>query len=56
VNVLSDEYKFAKLKTDLAELILHWEKLATHVKQKPLPRKIIGDLAEELRRVAGRNQ
>jgi hypothetical protein len=53
---MSDEYKLAKLKTDLAELILHWEKLAAHAKQQPLPRKIITDLADELRRVVARNQ
>lgn len=50
-----DEQKFAKLKKDLAELVHHWQRLAAHAKQPPLPRKIITDLAGELQRVVDRN-
>jgi hypothetical protein len=51
-----DEAKLAKLHQDLAELICHWQRLANHVKQPPLPRKIITDLAAELQRVVDRNK
>jgi hypothetical protein len=51
----SPEYQYQKLKMDIAGLLAHWSKLANHIKQKPLARKVIQDLSKELQNVVDRD-
>lgn len=51
--MIEDTYQ--KLKLDLAQLVMHWRKLAEHIKQKPLARKVLQDVSRELEAVLNRD-
>ena len=54
-GILHAEERFARLRAELYRLVDFWERLAGHPKQPPLPRKVIKDLARELRKVLDRH-
>lgn len=51
-----EESQMAALKAELYGLIAHWGKLAEHAKQPLLARKVIQDLARELKTVVDRRK
>lgn len=52
---MSPDNKLQNLLRDLNGLLSHWGRLAEHVKQPPLPRRIIQDRARELKVVIEKN-